>query len=90
MSALEQGQYCRSCGAAIVWLKHVQTGKLAPIDKWPSAEGDCVINLEAGTYAKLTKEDRAAYHDWLHINHFATCPQAPQWKRHGSVREVEP
>lgn len=73
---------CESCGAQILWLRHVKSGKAAPID----AEGDQsgnVVRVGADQYRMLTKAERdagAAQTTPLHLPHFATCPQAPAWK----------
>ena len=62
---------CTSCGAPIYWLKHEKTGKLAPIDAAPSANGNCLVNLQDSTYRLALGQSGTLY-----TNHFATCPQA--------------
>ncbi len=71
--AMAAVSHCRSCGAAIYWLRHEKTGKLAPIDAAPSPNGNCLLNLKDGTYRLALGQDGT-----LHIHHFATCPQASQ------------
>lgn len=80
---------CRSCGAEIYWLKHVRTGKMAPIDAPPNPAGNIVIHLDHGTYENRPADEREAQADWLHTNHFQTCPSASGWKKRGSIRDTE-
>lgn len=74
---------CRSCGAEIEW---VQVGaKRMPLDVDPDPEnGNIVVwkrdqvtvfpsNVDARAAASSTVAN-------LRISHFATCPQAGQWR----------
>jgi hypothetical protein len=77
---------CRSCGAAVVWLVNVQTGRPAPIDEQPDPVGN-LVRVGEGEYehagpANLL-DDRPRY-----VSHFATCPAADEWrgKRRARVR----
>lgn len=71
---------CRSCGAPILWAT-TQQGRAIPLDLEPAAGGnveftgvlDVVRVLAAGTDATLFAGTRR-------FPHFATCPQADQWK----------
>lgn len=76
-------QNCRSCGAAIYWLKHVNTGRPAPVDANPSPNGNIVIELEGGTYG-ICGKDVACQLGYMgeerYVNHFATCPMAAEWR----------
>ena len=79
-------KHCRSCGAAIYWLKHQTTGKVAPIDAFSDPAGNIVVALSAGVYWLAPKERLEAMRAEgapLHTNHFQTCPAAGAWKRHG-------
>lgn len=80
---------CRSCGAEVVWLKHVRTGKPAPIDAVPNPAGNIVIHLDRGTYENVPADERDTQRDWLHTNHFQTCASADFWKKRGSLRDTE-
>jgi hypothetical protein len=72
---------CRSCNAPVLWLRHEETGKTAPIDAAQDRErGNILINMDAGTYHIVPASGRDAERDWLHTNHFATCAFAPIWK----------
>ena len=68
---------CRSCGAPVVWRRHAKTGKWAPIDATPAAEGNVVMLARSDRYAivprgELGQDDaRPRY-----TPHFATCPHA--------------
>lgn len=71
---------CRSCRAPIVWARTVG-GKLAPIDVEPVETGNVVFldDNRAETLGPLELElldpRRARF-----LNHFATCPDAADWK----------
>lgn len=75
-------QHCRSCKALIYWLRHEATGKTAPVDVAQDASGNLLINLDAGTYRNVPASERETHKDWLHLNHFATCPNAPSWHKY--------
>lgn len=60
------------CKAAIYRLRYPATGKSAPIDVDPVSNGNIAIDLDAGTYEIVPKDQRAA-RDGLHVNHWATC-----------------
>jgi hypothetical protein len=68
---------CRTCGAAIFWLKHYLTGKLAPIDAEPSPDGNVLIE-GVEHYMTMAKDLFGQSDRPRHKNHFATCPQADQ------------
>lgn len=87
--SLAERKHCRSCGSAIYWLRHVHTGKMAPIDAEPDPAGNIVIHLDRGTYEQVSAEERERQREWLHTNHFQSCPQAKSWANRGSVRETE-
>jgi hypothetical protein len=74
-------EHCRSCRAAIVWLKHAESGKAAPVDAAPAPGGTILINAPGGTYRIVRAQDRATFAGQLHLNHFATCAQAKKWSR---------
>jgi len=74
---------CRSCNAPVVRLRHEVTGRIAPIDREPVADGPVVVNLEAGTYRVLTAAERAGLlpiEGRRHTNHFQTCADAERWR----------
>jgi hypothetical protein len=74
---------CRSCKALIMWLDHVTTGKAAPIDADPSPDGNIRVGVAFEHYTVLTgqeRKDALERGDELHLNHYATCPQAKAWR----------
>jgi hypothetical protein len=74
---------CRRCPAEIVWLRHATTGKRAPIDAQPDPNGNIEVDLEAGTYRIVSAAELGearAIGLPLHLNHFATCPAAQEFR----------
>lgn len=80
LAVLGEPKRCRTCGRAIYWCKHVESGKAAPIDAQPNPKGNCIIYAD-GTYSVLHKSDVSPAPGRLHTNHFQTCPQAAQHKK---------
>lgn len=68
---------CRECGKEIIWLRHKDTGKPAPIETEPAgAEGNIAISREKGLYRVATANERdiaKLYGKNLYLNHFSTC-----------------
>ena len=82
---------CRSCGAEVVWLRHAETDKLAPINVTPDPAGNVVVvaenhyvTIRPGSNDNLDEASRAA----LRTSHFATCPQARQWRGRDEATEA--
>lgn len=69
---------CRSCGAEVMMLRSASTGKMAPINAEPDANGNILINTKRGEYLIVKKAAREAGMV-LHTNHFSTCPNADSW-----------
>jgi hypothetical protein len=70
---------CRSCQARITWLE-TAGGKKLPVDEDPTPEGNIVV---VGTIAHvLGKMEMAklATGTPRYVSHFATCPQAGEWR----------
>ena len=78
---------CGSCGEPIYWLKHQRTGKAAPIEVKVTPAGNILTDVVRGTYCIANAAEKLSYPEWLHLNHFASCPQAKTWKRHGGSHE---
>lgn len=77
-------EHCRSCGAAIMWLEHVNSGKPAPIDAEPvGAAGNIIVTGDTYRITKVGADRQDAIDRGvpLHKNHFATCPQASGWHK---------
>lgn len=63
---------CRSCGADVIWAK-TAAGKLMPLDAEETL-GKLVYQLDA--VGRMVRAEGTG-----HESHFATCPQADQWRR---------
>ncbi len=74
---------CRSCGAPVVWIVY-PTGKRAPLDAQPHADGTIKRFDPTMSATVLTGSELAtarANGDPLHRSHFATCPNAAQHRK---------
>lgn len=67
---------CRSCEAPIIWVE-TTSGKNMPIDETPTANGNLVY--VAGVARAVTDDDRQLKRP-LYTSHFATCPDASQFR----------
>lgn len=81
---------CRSCGAAVIWAPLAATGGLMPLDvqtELAPAPKLVAYNDETGLARVLGKGDvreallHAGPNVTFHQSHFATCPQAREWRR---------
>lgn len=66
------GGTCRSCGAAITWFE-LASGKRHPFDGEPVYVR---TELDGATHRVVGVIDTA-----VSSSHFATCPQAKDWRR---------
>lgn len=65
---------CQRCRAAIIMVRHVVSGKPAPIEVRPSDDGNILVTGD--TYEVVPREERTkvqARGFVLRKNHFATC-----------------
>ena len=69
---------CRSCNASITWATSARTGKPMPLDFDPSPIGNLVVIK--GVARHVTPEDRELHRE-TYVSHFATCPQAGEWRQ---------
>ena len=73
---------CKSCGADIRW-EISDHGKRLPLDVEPVADGNLVI--VAGVVAPYIPELNATMSSGAprprYVSHFATCPQADDWRK---------
>lgn len=71
---LGETRQCERCGVEVVFLRHLRTGKLAPIEALPNRSGSFTVEWEALTYATFfgLKQLKENYYQ----NHYVTCPQA--------------
>lgn len=76
---------CRDCGVEIMWLKHKDTGKSAPIGVAKSSDGNIVVNPDKTLYRIANGEEygknRMAESPSLHLSHFARCPAAKEFRK---------
>jgi hypothetical protein len=70
---------CRSCGAAIIWMK-TAAGKRMPIDAEPSEKGNIVLVEDKGNFEQFDLISYAKPGP-RYTSHFATCPQAAEWRK---------
>jgi hypothetical protein len=80
------GSKCRSCGAPIKWV-NTSLGKKMPVDErlisiMEDPDGDTTVVCQDGMVVKgrlaMTGTDGAIQG---HTSHFATCPQAREWRK---------
>lgn len=81
---------CRSCSAPVVWASHIVTGKSQPINAEPDPGGMGNVRLVREDddvhprYLVLTATEldaaNIAQRVSLRKSHFATCPDAPEWR----------
>lgn len=82
-----QPEACLSCGTQFWMLRYLRTGKSNPIECEPTAGGNVLVDLEAGTYSIVPASQLAAARQdperrrQLHISHFVGCPAAPSYRR---------
>lgn len=83
---------CRSCGAPVIWLTIAPGGRRMPVDAEPAEDGTVLADLAAGAGVVLGRADVAQLRadedehgpearEPLYRSHFATCPQAGEWRK---------
>jgi hypothetical protein len=71
-----------SCGVRIRMLKHLSSGRVAPITVEPSRKGNVIVEDGFWRIAREGDEHRVKF-----LNHFADCPDA---KTYGGERTGKP
>lgn len=66
---------CKSCSAPIEWVKYARTGKAMPLDLEPAEDGNLVV-IDGVAHQHMLGDTRPR-----RKSHFATCPQAENWRR---------
>lgn len=79
---------CRSCDAPIIWATSAKTGKNMPVNAEPVKGGTIALDWSHdGTVRANVLSVRqlagASFGRPLRSSHFATCPQARQWRNRG-------
>lgn len=85
---MSEAATCRSCGAAILWIK-MESGKTMPLDATPTEAGTVIIRCgpepgrETGHVETKVEAEarRAGPSPVAFTSHFATCPQAGKWRK---------
>ena len=72
-----KAQKCRSCKAKIIWVP-TAAGKLMPLDLERTPDGN--VAIEGGRAVVMSGPVPGGTG---RKSHFATCPQADQWRRDG-------
>jgi hypothetical protein len=65
-------------------LRHEGTGRHAPIEVTPVADGNIAVDLDAGTY-RIPGFDSRWPAGLRYRNHFMACPLAARWRRNRPV-----
>lgn len=72
---------CRSCGAPMIWTV-TSSGRRMPVDAEPSSLGTFALEEEGDlVLAVLVPNAAQDTSGQLHMSHFATCPQADDWRK---------
>ena len=80
---------CRSRHAPIVWIAMEGSGKANPIDPEPVENGN--IELFTGEDGRpmgrvVTDASDRLFTPPLHLSHWATCPDADEWRKKQAQR----
>lgn len=73
---------CSTCHAPIIWAI-TERDKRAPFDAEPAAGGTAILSWSAGETAVHSRILRVAQREGrtdLRLSHFATCPDAAEWR----------
>ncbi len=75
---------CRRCHAEIIWCR-TGRGKKMPVDAEPTADGQFVIEGDDHDplVRRLPNDAAATYTGEKHTSHFATCPNADEFRNKG-------
>jgi hypothetical protein len=77
---------CQKCAAEIVWVEHHKTHRLAPIDSQPSADGNILVTGDLYELVPRDEREKVLRRGFvLRKNHFATCPDAQDFKPRKNV-----
>ncbi len=79
MNQLKKISTCKACNREILWLQNINTKKVSPIDARPKIDGNILILEDEETYRIVKNTEH--HHGDLHTSHFATCPNASEFRR---------
>jgi len=71
---------CRSCKAEVIWTV-TDRGKAMQVDAAPVAGGNIELIESTDGTVPLARYVKAEPEVARHVSHFATCPQAGEWRR---------
>ncbi len=73
---------CRSCPASILWAT-TEKGRSMPVDAEPHPDGNVEITYDelGRPHAVVHGQPPMMVAGTLHMPHFATCPNAAEWRR---------
>lgn len=85
---------CRSCETEIIWARHHETESRMPLE--PDPDGEWIVRTVSGRPSSSSgarHRFRVAVHDpdgalasddeTRYVSHFATCPDADEWRGRG-------
>jgi hypothetical protein len=71
---------CRACGAPMLWVEMLKSGKKNPLDPVPVKHGNIII-VGDGKAEAVSKNEPAAPGELLYVSHYVTCPEAKKFRR---------
>lgn len=91
--AMRRTAYCRACGAEIFFIK-TENGKTAPVDAEPVTFrpydfGPEMFVMLDGSVRRGRRCDAMEGEETGYVSHFATCPNAEEFRRRGKKARKE-
>ena len=78
---------CKLCGAPIIFIRILSTGRLMPCDERhigyqidPNGK-DRLINIRGEVFACTIENDKSKAEGFARMSHYATCPQADRFRK---------
>lgn len=71
---------CKSCKAAIMWVRSAKTGALMPLDAEPNEKGN-VFLIDGRAHVKSGTFFEEAVKGPLYMSHFSTCPDSNSYRK---------
>lgn len=69
------------CEVEVIWLENDHTGNRAPIEVRNTPDGNVTIDRLHGTWHVIVEADGEVPSSKRHLNHFATCEHADDYRR---------
>jgi hypothetical protein len=83
---MAENDACQRCGAPMTWAV-TPTGSKLPLDPEPRSDGNVIY--EGGLARFISGEMRRTYTGDRYVSHFATCPNADQFRHYKRKSEGE-